>query len=78
MLQLVNCKSCHGSYMVGIMEKDVRKTKLSGGRYENTPYVAVGNGELDQNPTIKEGDRIPCPNCGKICTVLEAKPIDKK
>jgi hypothetical protein len=28
-------------------------------------YIAIGNDELDELPSTKEGSRIKCPGCGK-------------
>ena len=39
----------------------------------NIPYLAVGNGELDGNPSITDEDSIICPHCKKNHKVLTSK-----
>jgi len=31
---------------------------------EGTPYLAIGNRELDRNPEVRAGDAVRCANCG--------------
>ena len=38
-----------------------------------TPFVAIGNGELDKNPEVHKGDLILCPHCGDTHPVILGK-----
>ncbi|RPJ51803.1 MAG: hypothetical protein EHJ95_04865 [Methanobacteriota archaeon] len=77
MLQLTNCKKCGKMYMVGFRGFDTRGTKFSGGKIGDTPYIAFGDEEVEDAPSITVGEVVPCPGCGEMCEVEEAKPVDK-
>lgn len=71
-LNCITCKGCKKSYHVGINDKDIRKRPGS-----NEGFFAIGHDELDKiKKSIMKGDKIPCPNCGKECTVNNAKDVE--
>lgn len=39
-----------------------------------TPYIAIGNEELEKCSPIKAGDLVPCPKCGKPVKVKNSEP----
>ena len=36
---------------------------------KNTPWMAVGNDELNDKPVVKAGDKVICPRCGELHTL---------
>ena len=36
---------------------------------KDLPYIAVGNGELNDNKNLVPGEFIPCRNCGTLCEI---------
>jgi len=38
-------------------------------------YIAIGNGEIDNNETICAGDKIICPKCGKAHKTFGGKEV---
>jgi len=71
-LNCITCKDCMHSYLVGINDKDIRKSSGS-----DEGFFAIGHDELDIiEKQITKGDKIPCPNCGKECIVDNAKDVE--
>ena len=66
-LHFTHCKKCKSDYLVGVDEKDISVSQMSGGEM----FLTISNDEIEKAPIIK--DKIPCKNCGNICKVEEAK-----
>lgn len=70
-LQLIHCKKCNESYLVGINRADVRKIKPESGMLGDDPWIAIGQEQIENGPRIDPGDRVPCPKCKTECIVEE-------
>lgn len=67
MFQFIKCSDCEKTFLVGINGKDIRNAGSSGRDEEFGPYRAFGQGEIEAAPKL--ADELPCPECGKMCTV---------
>ena len=70
-LQFIHCKKCKKEYLVGINEKDLTKSKTSGGKN----HLAIGNDQIDKAPKIEKF--VNCKNCGNKCRVENAEEVKK-
>ncbi len=58
---------CDSTLLVGIDGKDIRESETSGGKLDDTPYMAIGNDEIEKAPDLPE--QVKCPKCGKLVDV---------
>lgn len=79
-LQIIHCKKCNADYLMGIDRKDIGKSKTSGGDFQGTPFMAIGNDEMDKAPEIKStlDNEIKCRQCGELCKIKECKSTSTK
>lgn len=66
-LCFIHCNKCKKDYLVGIDGKELLNAKTSGGKVSKTPFMAIGNDELDRMPKI--GSESNCRACGTCCKV---------
>lgn len=69
-LHITQCNECKTKFLVGIDGKDIRKAKVSGSSEGTMPFFAISNDELEKAPKIDCNTKIPCRNCGNLCTII--------
>ena len=70
-LNIIQCEVCKNSRLVGINGKDIRKSRKSGGKVDDIPYIGISNEEIEKAPALPK--EISCPVCSAICKVKEVK-----
>ena len=70
-LAFIHCNKCKKDYLVGIDNKELLNAKPSGGKVGKTPFMAIGNDELNRLPLL--GEETNCRNCGTCCKVSFVK-----
>ena len=74
-LHFIHCNRCKKDYLVGVDNKELIRAKTSGGKLGNTPFMAIGNDELDRMPKI--GRETNCRICGTCCQVKISREQSK-
>lgn len=74
-LHFIHCNKCKADYLVGIDNKNIVQSKTSGGKLGKTPYMAIGNDEIEKAPRLEDNDEINCSKCGTCCKVETKCPI---
>jgi len=74
-LQFIKCEKCDKAFLVGINNKKLFEMEKSSGVFEGDPYIAVDSDQISKAGEV--GKKEPCPECGKLCKVDVAKPVDE-
>ena len=69
-LQFTHCQRCGADYLVGINGKDIRDAKTSGGKFQEIPFMAIGNEEIEKAAKLPK--EVPCKKCGNLCKVEDS------
>lgn len=71
-LQIIECKKCKSSWLVGINRKDIRGIISSRKKTKLKNYFAIGNNELENCPMLKE-KFTHCKKCNTLCKIKKIK-----
>lgn len=62
-LSFIRCDKHKADILVGVDGKYIGKKKYNGGTFEGTPYITIGNDEVENAPPL--GTEVECPQCGE-------------